>query len=468
MTENAVSNYLCAANDPGEKGQEMFEMKDNRIIEGFSKLSKDEKLLLLSGSLNNPAQVESMLRSFWHTDPDRQKLFDEFSENTISNFYFPFGIAPNFLINGKMYMVPMVIEESSVIAAASSSAKFWAEKGGFHSEVLSTVKIGQVHFIWKGNIERLRSAFPDLKQLLIERTRPLTTNMVKRGGGILDIELVDLTSQLENYYQLKATFDTRDSMGANFINSCLEEFADILREYVSENDQFRESDLQIIMSILSNYTPDCLVHSYVECDISECRDFDESVTGDEFVYKFEKAVQIAQVDIHRATTHNKGIFNGIDAVALATGNDFRAIEACGHAYASKDGRYKSLSEISLKDGKFRYSLTVPLSMGTVGGLTSLHPLARFSLELLGNPGAPELMEIASCVGLANNFGALKSLTTKGIQRGHMKMHLLNILNVFDSDEDEKKKAIHHFKHEKVSYSSVSKFLAELRLQRQPR
>jgi hydroxymethylglutaryl-CoA reductase len=468
MTANALSNYLCASNAPGDQELQMFEMKDNRIIEGFSKLSKDEKLQLLSGSFRYTAHVESILRSFWHSDPDKQKLFDEFSENTISNFYFPFGIAPNFLINGKMYMVPMVIEESSVIAAASSSAKFWAEKGGFHSEVLSTVKIGQVHFIWKGDIDNLKSAFPELKQLLIDRTRPLTANMVKRGGGILDIELVDFTSQLENYYQLKATFDTRDSMGANFINSCLEEFADIFKEYISENNQFEEQDLMIIMSILSNYTPDCLVHSYVECDISECKDFDESVAADDFVYKFEKAVQIAQVDIHRATTHNKGIFNGIDAVALATGNDFRAIEACGHAFASRDGKYKSLSEISLRDGKFHYSLTVPLSMGTVGGLTSLHPLARLSLELLGNPGAPELMKIASCVGLANNFGALKSLTTKGIQRGHMKMHLLNILNVFDSDEEEKKKAIHHFKHEKVSYSSVSKFLAELRFQRQPR
>jgi hydroxymethylglutaryl-CoA reductase len=467
MKANALSNYLCILNDPEGRGQDIFEMRDKRIIEGFSRLSKNEKIHLLSGSLRNPTQVESLLRSFWHNDPEKQKLFDEFSENTISNFYFPFGIAPNFLINGKMYMVPMVIEESSVIAAASSSAKFWAEKGGFHSEVLCAEKLGQVHFIWKGDIERLRLEFPEIKQLLIDRTRPLTANMVKRGGGILDIELIDLTSQLENYYQLKASFDTRDSMGANFINSCLEEFAAIFREYISESDYFREQDLQIIMSILSNYTPDCLVHSYVECDITECTDFDETMAADDFVYKFEKAVQIAQVDIHRATTHNKGIFNGIDAVALATGNDFRAVEACGHAYASRDGHYKSLSEISLNDGKFRYSLTVPLSMGTVGGLTSLHPLARLSLELLGNPGAPELMEIASCVGLANNFGALKSLTTKGIQRGHMKMHLLNILNVFGSDEEEKKKAIHHFKYEKVSYSSVSTFLAELRLQRQP-
>lgn len=441
-------------------------MKDKRIIAGFSKLSKLEKIALVSDKTMHPDQAGAMLRSYWHTDADKQKLFDEFSENTVSNFYFPYGIAPNFLINGKMYMVPMVIEESSVIAAASSSAKFWAENGGFHSEVLSTVKIGQVHFIWEGNIDLLREAFPELKQILIERARALTSNMKKRGGGILDIELVDLTAQLEDYYQLKATFDTRDSMGANFINSCLEEFADTLREYFAESDRLMVHELQVIMSILSNYTPDCLVHSYVECAIEEFKDFDESISADEFVYKFEKAVQIAQVDVHRATTHNKGIFNGIDAVALATGNDFRAIEACGHAYAARDGHYKSLSEISLKDGKFRYSLTVPLSMGTVGGLTSLHPLARFSLELLGNPGATELMKIASCVGLANNFGAIKSLTTKGIQRGHMKMHLLNILNVFGADEGEKKQAIHNFKHEKVSYSSVSKFLSELRLQRQ--
>lgn len=441
-------------------------MKDKRIITGFSKLSKIEKIALVSEKTMNPDQTGSMLRSFWHPDADKQKLFDEFSENTISNFYFPYGIAPNFLINGKMYLVPMVIEESSVIAAASSSAKFWAEKGGFHSEVLSTVKIGQVHFTWKGSRDLLQEAFPELKQKLIEHTRKLTSNMEKRGGGIIDIELVDLTAQLEDYYQLKATFDTRDSMGANFINSCLEEIADTLREYAAENDSLKVFELQIIMSILSNYTPDCLVHSYVECAIEEFKDFDEIISADEFVYKFEKAVQIAQVDVHRATTHNKGIFNGIDAVALATGNDFRAIEACGHAYAARDGHYKSLSEISLKDGKFHYSLTVPLSMGTVGGLTSLHPLARFSLELLGNPGATELMKIASCVGLANNFGAIKSLTTKGIQRGHMKMHLLNILNVFGADEQEKKLAIHNFKHEKVSYSSVSKFLSELRLQRQ--
>ena len=441
-------------------------MKDKRIIAGFSKLSKQEKIALVTNKTMHPAHADAMLRSFWHPDAEKQKLFDEFSENTISNFYIPYGIAPNFLINGKMYMIPMVIEESSVIAAASSSAKFWAEKGGFHSEVLSTIKIGQVHFIWKGNINTLREVFPELKQLLIERTSSLTANMEKRGGGILDIELIDLTAQLEDYYQLKATFDTRDSMGANFINSCLEEFADILREYVAESDRLQDHELQVIMSILSNYTPDCLVHSYVECAIEECKDFDESVTADEFVYKFEKAVQIAQIDVHRATTHNKGIFNGIDAVALATGNDFRAIEACGHAFAARDGHYKSLSTISLKDGKFRYSLTLPLSMGTVGGLTSLHPLARFSLELLGNPGVIDLMKIASCVGLANNFGAIKSLITKGIQRGHMKMHLLNILNVFGADVEEKKQAIYNFKHEKVSYSSVSKFLSEHRLQRQ--
>ncbi|MBM3436015.1 MAG: hydroxymethylglutaryl-CoA reductase, partial [Bacteroidetes bacterium] len=196
--------------------------------------------------------------------------------------------------------------------------------------------------------------------------------------------------------------------------------------------------------------------------ISDLGTIDEFMSAEKFAWKFQKAVQIAQVDTHRATTHNKGIFNGIDAVALATENDFRAIEACGHTYASKDGNYRSLTNISLENGIFRYTLTVPLSLGTVGGLTSLHPLAKKSLELLGNPGAKELMRIAATVGLANNFGAIKSLVTRGIQKGHMKMHLLNILNQFEASDIEKEKAKSFFAEEKVSFNSVENFLKSLR------
>jgi hydroxymethylglutaryl-CoA reductase len=439
-------------------------MSKDKIQSGFSKLSKDAKIELVASRFHDYENVVHELKSYWHNDPETQRLFDEFSENTISNFYFPYGIAPNVLINDKMYLVPMVIEESSVVAAAANGAKYWAPKGGFKAEVISTTKVGQVHFIWQGEVEKLQALFPFLKNELIAQTKRITSNMEERGGGIKDIELVDMTDEMENYFQLKASFDTRDAMGANFINSCLEEFATILKAHFAENEYYtgQERVCHVIMSILSNYTPECLVKTEVECCI-ECLQHAEDVKDPEhFAWKFEKAVRIAQIDPHRATTHNKGIFNGIDAVALATGNDFRAIEACGHAFAARDGRYRSLTDVDISNGKFRYSLTVPLSMGTVGGLTSLHPLAKFSLQLLGNPSAEELMMISASVGLANNFGAIKSLVTRGIQAGHMKMHLLNILNSIKVNEREKDLAVAHFANRKVSYHLVGKFVDELR------
>jgi hydroxymethylglutaryl-CoA reductase len=439
-------------------------VKEKGIVCGFSKLSKNHKLELISQYFENPDAFISDAKGFFHTNSSTQEIFDEFSENTISNFYFPYGIAPNFLIDGRVYHVPMVIEESSVVAAASKSAKFWSSKGGFHTEIISTTKIGQVHFIWHGNFEKLKTLMPDLKDRLIERTKPLTANMVKRGGGIIDIELVDKTHEIPDYYQLKTTFETVDSMGANFINTCLEDFAVELKDFFRESPYFTEEEknCEVIMSILSNYSPDCLVKAWIECDVDDFDEIDEDLTGEEFAWKFEKAVQIATVDTFRAATHNKGIFNGIDAVALATGNDFRAIEAAGHTFAARDGKYKSLTEISIENGKFRYTLTVPLSLGTVGGLTTLHPMAKRSLELLGNPGAHELMRVVAAAGLANNFGAIKSLITKGIQKGHMKMHLLNILNQLGASDEEKNKAKTHFEEQKVSFNAVDTFLKDLR------
>lgn len=437
-------------------------MIQRSVIKGFSKFSKEQKIDTIASFLTASDEVKSVIKSFWHSDPAVQGIFDEFSENTLTNYFMPYGIAPNVAINGNMYMVPMVIEESSVIAAASKSAKFWATNGGFHSEVISTTKIGQVHFIWHGDIEKLRDNFSILKQLMLDRSSSITANMEKRGGGVMSLEIVDKTSDLPGYYQLEVKFETVDSMGANFINSCLEEYAAALKSFVNESGLFDDRNLKIIMSILSNYTPECLVKTWVECDISAFGAIDENLSAEEFAWKFEKAVQIATVDVYRATTHNKGIFNGVDAVILATGNDFRAVEACGHAYAARSGQYRSLTEIDISSNIFRYSLTLPLSIGTVGGLTSLHPMAKLSLAILGNPSARELMQIASVIGLANNFGALKSLTTKGIQVGHMKMHLFNILNFFNATEAEKKSAVDYFKRRKVSYNAVQMFIEALR------
>ncbi len=439
-------------------------MKQKEIITSFSKLSKEEKLQIISNYFADSGEFLTELKGYHHSDPKKQKLFDEFSENTLTNYFIPYGIAPNFIIDGKIYHIPMVIEESSVVAAASNSAKFWTEKGGFHTEIISTEKIGQVHFIWHGKKEKLMTLMPDLKENLLFRTKHITSNMDQRGGGIIDIELVDMSDKMDDYYQLKASFNTVDSMGANFINSCLEEFAAGLKEFLKTSPYFTEDErrVEIIMSILSNYTPNCLIKVWVECELDELDSIDDELTGEEFAWKFEKAVRIAQIDVHRATTHNKGIFNGIDAVALATGNDFRAIEAGGHTFASKDGRYRSLTDIEIKNNRFKYTLTVPLALGTVGGLTSLHPLVKKSMELLDNPDAEDLMRFAAATGLANNFGALKSLVTKGIQKGHMKMHLLNILNKFDADVAEKQKAKKWFEDKKVTVKAVYEFLEKLR------
>ena len=439
--------------------------KRDIIIKGFSKLLKEDKLKIVAELMDNQVETVELMKSFWHPDKHKQKIFDEFSENTISNFYIPYGVAPNVKINRKTYLVPMVIEESSVVAAASAGAKWWLNHGGFHSEVIDVTKIGQLHFSWKGDIKVLREVWNELTRALQTATTHITANMEARGGGITGFELLDMTDKIKDYYQIRVSFNTKDSMGANFINSCLEEFGQTLKSFLSIHPSFEgeAKEANIIMAILSNYTPDCLVRTWVECDINELDLLDDQLTGEQFAEKFKTAVQIAEIDPYRATTHNKGIFNGIDAVAIATGNDFRAIEAAGHTYASKKGQYKSLSHIEVENGRFKFYLEVPLAMGTVGGLTSLHPLAKQSLELLGKPTAEELMMIASAMGLANNFSAIRSLVTKGIQRGHMKMHLMNILNHFQATEKEKKLAIEFFKSQVVTFSSVSEFLKETRL-----
>lgn len=449
--------------------ESVFELKNKKVNEkkiicGFSKLPKDEKIRYIAGLSSQTQNIYQEFRDFEHRDPSKQRLFDEFSENTLTNFYMPYGVAPNFIIDGEIFHVPMVIEESSVVAAASKSAKFWSDKGGFHTEIVSSTKIGHVHFLWKGDYLKLIGLMPELRQKLFTGTQHITTNMQKRGGGILDIELLNKTDEIEDYYQLMARFETVDSMGANFINSCLEEFAMILRDFFRNHPAFdrTERDCNVIMSILSNFTPECLVNVWVETQVKNFSGVDERYTADEFTWRFEKAVQIAKSDTYRAVTHNKGIFNGIDAVALATGNDFRAIEASGHAYASRNGRYTSLTDIEITKDIFRYKLSVPLAMGTVGGLTALHPLSKRSLDILGNPDARQLMKIAASAGLANNFAAIKSLITKGIQKGHMKMHLLNILNHFKANDFEKIRAKEYFTDLKVSFQAVEDFLTSLR------
>ena len=436
----------------------------NEAISGFSKLSKEEKINWIAQRyFSNPTETVALLKTYWNSNEQLQKLHDEFIENTITNFYLPLGVAPNFLINKKNYTVPMAIEESSVVAAAAKSAKFWSTRGGFKATVWNTEKIGQVHFMYAGDVQKLETFFIALQPKLFAATESITKNMQKRGGGISTIELRNQTQKLANYFQLHVTFETKDSMGANFINSCLEQLASTLKEEAQRYDAFSESEksIEVVMSILSNYVPNCLVRAEVSCKVEELAD-KKIESPQEFAEKFIRAVNIAEVEPFRAVTHNKGIMNGIDAVVLATGNDFRAVEAGVHAYASRNGRYSSLSHASIENGIFKFWIEVPLALGTVGGLTSLHPLVKFALELLEKPSAQELMQVVAVAGLAQNFAALRSLTTTGIQEGHMKMHLNNILNQYHATTEERHAVKNHFKDQVVSHSSAVAFIENLR------
>ncbi len=427
------------------------------MMPGFSKLSREEKVGAVIGHCGLSVEESVLLNRYLH--PEDQGLFDGFSENTLSNYYLPYGVAPGFVINGREYVVPMVTEESSVVAAAAKGAAFWAARGGFHSRVVDTVKVGQIIFSYTGGEELLRESLPALRKMLPEVAASVTRSMQQRGGGISGMGFHPIPG-MENMWQLRVEFQTADSMGANFINSCLELMAPELESFLN-NSPLNNARAEVIMSILSNYTPDCRVECSVECDVQELAAIAGDYSAEEFTRRFQLAVQVAQNDVYRAVTHNKGIQNGVDAVVLATGNDFRAVEAGVHAFATAGGSYSSLTRVSLTD-RFCYTLSLPLALGTVGGLTRNHPLAALSLRILQQPDARQLMQIAAAVGLANNFMAVASLITHGIQRGHMKLHLTNILQSLQATETEKRTAINHFAKQTVSFSAVQGFINQLR------
>lgn len=438
-----------------------MEKRKSEYINGYSKLSANEKSDLVASKVHDKDRFLDDLNSHRHANTEYQKLYEELSENVLSNFYLPYSVSPNFLINNTFYFVPMVIEESSVVAAVSSAAKYWAVRGGFHAKVISTIKKGQIHFIWKGDSETIKRLFSEFRIDLLKSVDRLLSNMKSRGGGIVSMEIIDLTFEIPFYYQLDVKFRTGDSMGANFINTVLEKLASGFKRRMEDKLQQYDS-FEIVMSILSNHAPESLVEAFAECSIDKMDSGIPAMDSKEFVSKFKLAADIAQKNISRAVTHNKGIYNGIDAVALATGNDIRAVEAQGHAYACNNGRYSSLSSVTVQDNIFQLKLTIPLTIGTVGGITNLHPLAKRSLELLGNPSAEELMKIIACVGLASNFNAVRSLVTKGIQEGHMRMHLSNILRRLGANEEESIQVKQYLSGKKIDHLSVSECLNRIR------
>ena len=438
----------------------------SKKIEGFSKFTKSEKIDWITKThFKNAKQAKKQLESYWSLDSKLQARHEEFIENTLSNFYLPLGVAPNFLINGDIYTLPMVIEESSVVAAAANAAKFWSKRGGFKTKVINSLKVGQIHFFYEGNPKELSAFFKNRKSDLLKTLVPLTKNMEARGGGVMSLDLIDKCDILENYYQLHLRFKTGDAMGANFINSCLEHLAKSLIQFASKDQLSNENNktIDVLMSILSNYVPECLVHAEVSCPVKEFNLDNSNLNIETFTKRIIQAVAIAKYEPYRAVTHNKGIMNGVDSLVIATGNDFRAIEAGVHAYAARSGQYRSLSDAYIIDNQFVMELSIPLALGTVGGLTKLHPMVSWCMELLGNPSSEKLMEIIAVAGLAQNFSALRSLITTGIQKGHMKMHLLNILNQLNANDTQKIAAINYFKTEQVSIQAVHNFLKKNKL-----
>lgn len=435
-------------------------MTEPKFISGFSKLNRLQKIQWLVEALNLDESTAKLFSSFEISDHELQSVVADLSENQVSNFHFPFSVAPNFLVDGQFMTFPLVTEESSVVAALAKAAGFWAKRGGFHTEIIGTEKKGQLHFSWRGKPEKLKKAFPLFKAHLLSEVASISRNMEKRGGGITEIELNYLPEILPNYYQLDVAFETCDAMGANFINSCLEQFGKSLKNWVQLNEDFdgEEKELEVIMAILSNYVPNSRVKVWVECPVAELET--DPQQAQVFADKFVRAVHISRHDVSRAVTHNKGIFNGIDALAIATGNDFRAIEAGGHAFAARDGRYSGLSDAGITDEKFWFSLEMPLAVGVVGGVTSLHSLAKIAMRILKQPSARQLMAYLAVAGLASNWSAVKSLLTTGIQQGHMKMHLSNILSSFSLSDEQKRAAKLYFQDREVSFSEVQKYLSE--------
>ena len=437
-------------------------MHNTRSFQGFSKLDRTQRVRYLVDHGFLSKQEGATLDDYYPSATTDGQLFDRMIENYLTNYPVPMGIVPNLLVNGINYMVPYATEESSVIAAASKAAKYWASRGGFKAEVLSSAKKGQVHFIWKGLPATLVVHFEEITLQLLHDTTHLTAKMRKRGGGITGMELIDKSKELEGYFILDCTFETAESMGANFINSCLETMAASLTKLPVLNQEGQPPE--VILAILSNYTPDCKVICKVECPTDEMAGWVPELSAVEFVRKFHLAVQMAHLEVSRAVTHNKGIFNGIDAVLLATGNDTRATAASAHAWAARDGNYRSLTSLHLGQGLFSYELELPLAIGTVGGITRIHPLVRQNMALLKHPNAGQLMMIAASAGLANNFSAVASLITTGIQKGHMRMHLHNILHQLQVAEEEQNTILSHFKEKTVSFAEVEQLIQEIRSQ----
>ena len=389
-------------------------------LPGFAKLSPTERIeaLLKEGlSTWDEAQILKEQQGL------PLSIADQLTENVLSTFDLPFSLAPYFLINGQDYVLPMVTEEPSVVAAASYAARIIQRSGGFTTQVHQRQMIGEIALTDVRDVEMASKRILEDKKTLLQLANEAYPSIVKRGGGARDLWVENKGDFLIVYLAV----DPKEAMGANMLNTMLEALTEPIQKL---------SGGQVLMAILSNLATRSLVSASCTIDFKALSRDPEEATA--IAQRMELASQLAQVDPYRAATHNKGIFNGIDALVLATGNDWRAIEAGAHAYAAQSGPYKGLSrwKSQPEEKKLYGEITLPMPVATKGGSIGLNPTVQVSHRLLGEPSAIELAGIIASLGLAQNFAALKALVTTGIQAGHMKLQARSLALLAGAKEEE--------------------------------
>ena len=393
-------------------------MKEFRSdISGFYKLTINERQKLLSELVDlNPDDLE-ILNTFGYFKPAQ---IDTLIENVVGSYQLPLGLAFNFKINDQDFIIPMVIEEPSVVAAASNAAKMARKHGGFHSDEVKPIMISQIQITQLKDIETAKESLERSKELLLKIANEQDPVLNKLGGGAQDIEIREIHTNKGNMIILHLLVNVLDAMGANVVNTMAEAISPKIEEICGG---------KIYLRIVSNLAIHRLARSRATFD-------KEMLGGQEVVEGILNAYEFALADPFRATTHNKGIMNGIVALTLATGNDTRAIESGAHAFASMSGKYSPLTKFKLdSDGNLIGEIEVPLALGIIGGMTKIHPMARLALKILNVRSASELSQIGAALGLAQNVAALRALASEGIQKGHMALHSRNIAKIAGVPDD---------------------------------
>lgn len=383
-------------------------MRKTSELSGFYKLSPGERLKIVQEFAGLSEEEAELLR---RTGALELEQANRMIENVIGTTELPLGMATNFLINGRDYLIPMAIEEPSVVAAASNSAKMARERGGFHTESTPPIMIGQIQLVDVKNPTEAREKILEAKEQILARANEQDPVLVKLGGGARDVEVRVLTTHLGPMTIIHLLVDVRDAMGANVINTMCEAVAPLIEELTGG---------RVFLRIVSNLATYRLARARAVFA-------KEALGGEEVVDGILQAYAFAAADPYRCATHNKGVMNGVIAVALATANDTRALESGAHAYAAMDGSYKPLTRWERTvDGDLLGRIELPVAVGTIGGATAVHPVAKICRKILGVQTACELGEVMAAVGLAQNLAAMRALATEGIQRGHLKLHARNV------------------------------------------